>query len=398
MVNHMGYQHFKSTIYCPVRDVEEIAKDLDKFGNFFAFLKKHLSIDKVYLETYRGGHLIDREKIGYVQEFFLREGIKVSGGITPDASSNWEFKSLCYTSTNHRELLKNIVKFTAELFDEIILDDFYFTNCKCASCIKAKENKSWSEFRLQILKEASEELILNPARQVNSGVNLIIKYPNWYEDYQRTGYNLEAEPKLFDQIYTGTETRDPRYTQQTLQRYSSYFLMRYLENVKPGANSGGWFDTFDCQYNLGAYAEQCYLTLFAKAKEVTLFCMGSLFRDQVFIPVAGYAMERADRFLGALGNPVGIACYKPYHSSGENYLHGYLGMLGLPLEATPDFPAVENLILLTESAGHDPEIIECLKKQLQEGKTVVITSGLLKILTGNGIEELAEVRYTDKKG
>ena len=52
--------------------------------------------------------------------------------------------------------------------------------------------------------------------------------------------------------------------------------MRYLESAAPGRNLGGWFDPYECTYNLTSYLEQGYLTLFAKAKEVTLFCLGSL--------------------------------------------------------------------------------------------------------------------------
>lgn len=393
----MSYQNFQLAIYCPVHDVEKIADNPAQFVANWAYLEKQLQVDKVYLETYRGRHQVNREALSQVKEFFSSRGIKTSGGITPDASGNWEFKSLCYSNPQHRELLKQVVQYTAELFDEIILDDFFFTNCKCPSCIQAKGEQSWSEFRLQTLKEVSETIILKTARQINPQVKVIIKYPNWYEDYQTTGYNLEAQPPLFDQIYTGTETRDPRHTQQTLQRYLSYFLMRYLENVKPGNNGGGWFDTFDCGYNLNSYAEQGYLTLFAKAKEVTLFCLGSLFMDSIFIPIAGYVMEQTDRFLKDLGQPMGIACYKPYHSSGENYLHGYLGMLGLPLEPTPNFPSAANLLLLTESAAHDRQIIQKIKEQLLNGNTVVITSGLLKALPDQSFTELAQIQYTNQK-
>lgn len=392
----MGYQNFRTAIYVTVRDMEWIAEH-PEFEEKFAFLEKHLCLDKVYLETYRGQRLIEKEKILKVKEIFTNKGIKVSGGITTDLSSSWEFKTFCYTDPNQIERLKEIVQYTAELFDEIILDDFYFTNCKCASCIQAKANRSWSQFRTERLKQVSEETIIKSARQINPKVKLIIKYPNWYDDYQGTGYNLEDEPKLFDAIYTGTETRDPRHTQQTLQRYLSYFLIRYLENVKPGANGGGWFDTFDCMYNLGSYAEQCYLTLFAKAKEVTLFCLGTLYRDSIFLPLAGYVFEQVDKFLGELGNPTGIPCYKPYHSSGENYLHSYLGMLGLPLEPYPEFPTDSQLVILTESAAKDRLILERIKDQLTNGKNVVITSGLLKALGDEGIETLAEIRYTDHK-
>lgn len=393
----MGYRNFKTAIYVTVWDMEWITEH-PEFEEQFAFLEKHLHLDKVYLETYRGQRLIEREKILKIKEIFTNKGIKVSGGITTDLSSGWAFQSFCYTNHDQMKQLKEIVQYTAGLFDEIILDDFFFTNCKCASCIQAKADRSWSQFRTEKLKQVSEEIVIKTAKQVNPKVNLIIKYPNWYDDYQSTGYNLEDQPKLFDQIYTGTETRDPRYTQQTLQRYLSYFLIRYLENVKPGGNGGGWFDTFDCMYNLGSYAEQGYLTLFAKAREVTLFCLGTLLeRDSIFVPIAGYVLEQVDGFLDKLGNPVGIPCYKPYHSSGENYLHSYLGMLGLPLEPYPEFPTDSQLVILTESAAKDRLILERIKKQLIDGKKVIITSGLLRALGDRGIESIAEIRYTDHK-
>ena len=38
-----------------------------------------------------------------------------------------------------------------------------------------------------------------------------------------------------------------------------------------------------------------------------------------------------------------------------------------------------------------------IKGQLRAGKSVVITSGLLRALQGKGIEDIAEVRWTDRK-
>jgi len=52
--------------------------------------------------------------------------------------------------------------------------------------------------------------------------------------------------------------------------------------------------------------------------------------------VAGYALEQADAFLGKLGRPVGIASYKPYQSTGEDFLHNYFGNLGIPLTCIPN--------------------------------------------------------------
>ena len=55
------------------------------------------------------------------------------------------------------------------------------------------------------------------------------------------------------------------------------------------------------------------------------------------------------------------------------------------------------MILLTEEAAFDKNIVSKIKKQLTQGKSVIITSGLLKALQGKGIEDIAEIRYTDRK-
>jgi len=212
---------------------------------------------------------------------------------------------------------------------------------------------------------------------------------------------------MFDMIYTGTETRDPEYTQQHLQQYQSYVIMRYLENVKPGKNGGGWIDPYARRY-LDRWGEQIMLTLFAKPKEVTLFCYGSLLESLKqqdgsekllgpLAPVAGNVFEEADSFLERLGQPIGVPSYKPYNSSGEDFLHNYIGMLGIPIDLVPKFPYNSNTIFLAESAKHDEGIAEKIKGHLVKGKTVIITSGLLKALQGKGIEDIAEVECTDKK-
>jgi hypothetical protein len=112
---------------------------------------------------------------------------------------------------------------------------------------------------------------------------------------------------------------------------------------------------------------------------------------------AGYTFEMADKFLGKLGNPIGIKSYRPYHSVGDDFLQNYLGMIGLPMDQRPSFPAEDSVILLTEEAKYDDKIVEKIKGQLKEGKSVIITSGLLKALQGKGIEGIAEIRYTDRK-
>jgi hypothetical protein len=112
---------------------------------------------------------------------------------------------------------------------------------------------------------------------------------------------------------------------------------------------------------------------------------------------AGYSLELVDKFLGKLGKPVGVKSYKPYHSTGEDFLHNYIGMCGIPMDLMPEFPAEANVIFLTESAKFDNKIVAKIKKQLVGGKTVVITSGLYKAMQGKGIEDIVELRIGDEK-
>jgi hypothetical protein len=55
------------------------------------------------------------------------------------------------------------------------------------------------------------------------------------------------------------------------------------------------------------------------------------------------------------------------------------------------------LVLLTESAKFDPDIVAKIKRQLEDGKSVVITSGLLRALKGKGIESICEAEVTENK-
>ena len=98
-----------------------------------------------------------------------------------------------------------------------------------------------------MMDQAAQELIVGPAKEVNPKVKMIVKFPNWYEHFAGSGFDLEKEPRIFDGIYTGTETREPAMTDQNLQPYESYEIIRYFENIKPGGNGGGWVDTFNLQ-------------------------------------------------------------------------------------------------------------------------------------------------------
>jgi hypothetical protein len=423
------YKNFQASVYTRVFEVIKM-KDPEWLKTTFEQRDKHLKIGKIYLETHRDMVTIEEEALEPIINFFRAKGIQTAGGITTTVNERNMFQTFCYTNEEHRKRLRRIVEMTARHFDELILDDFFFTSCKCQNCIDAKGEKSWTRFRMDLLEEAARTLIMEPAKAVNPKIRVVIKYPNWYEHFQGLGFDLERGPSIFDGIYTGTETRDAVMTDQHLQPYQSYLIVRYFENIAPGRNGGGWVDTY-ASNSADRYAEQLWLTVLAKAPEITMFDymqMGlpiskklrgswqgtgtSLDFDAMIAPfldgekyrqdanmalVAATALEQIDGILGHLGNPVGLKSYKPYHSTGEDFLHNFIGMLGVPLDLLPEFPVEEDLVFLTESAKFDPDIITKIRNHLIAGKEVIITSGLLRVLEGNGIEDIVELQYTNRK-
>ena len=428
--DNTGYRNFKVAVYARAYEVRQMINPA-WLEPIWTEISRQVKVDKIYLETHRDLILVDDKTIEEAKKFFRSRGIETAGGITLTVNEANRFETFCYSNPEHRKKVKEIVEFTAKHFNELILDDFFFTNCKCELCIKAKGNQSWTQFRLGLMTRAAQELVIGPAKAVNPQVKVVIKYPNWYEHFQGLGFNLETEPRMFDGIYTGTETRDPDAPGQHLQQYLGYLIFRYFENIKPGGNGGGWVDTGGMIY-IDRYAEQLWLTLFAKAPEITLFDFRQLQRtirttdrsawqdqqpsfsfDEMMKPIipedgkqvtpttiaraAGYTFETVDKFLGMLGQPVGVMSYRPNHATGEDFLHNYLGMIGIPIDLRPDFPTEPKMILLTESAKFDRDIVNKIKNRLIAGKDVTITSGLLRALQGKGIEDIVEIEFTDRK-
>ncbi len=425
------YTNFSAAIYIPVSVVRHL-DDAQTLSNEWSRISSQLKVDKVYIEVQRNRDLAGDETLERVKRFFLDRGVHVAAGMAAsDGNIGGQFKSFCYTNPKDREFVKGAAELAARHFDELIQDDFFFVTTKYDSDIAAKGDQSWTEFRLKLMDDAAENLIIKPARAINPRIKLVIKFPNWYEHFQGLGYDLEREPRLFDGIYTGTETRDPETTDQNLQQYESYQIFRYFENIKPGGNGGGWVDTFNVRY-VDRYAEQLWDTLFAKAPEIMLFNWAAMTRSVVpgnrtnwqnlhtsfdndrmlqayksnapsgppepsMARVAGYSLEQVDAFLDKLGKPIGIQSYKPFQSSGEDFLHNFLGNIGIPIDLHPEFPTNANLVLLTESAKFDSAIVAKIKNQLVAGKSVVITSGLFRALEGKGIKDIVEARYTARR-
>ena len=395
------FKHFKTGIYCTAQTLSRL--DEERLEKEWEYLEKYVGIDKVYLETYRGDTTVDREHMQIFIDFFRGHGVEIAGGITtvtPDLSEEDTKRqrllhTFCYSNPGMRDRLKQIVEYTAGMFDEFILDDFFFTACRCEDCIREKGDRTWVDFRAAKMEEVSRNIILEPARKVNPNVKVTIKYPNWRESYHEAGYYPERQRELFDYIYTGTETRNTAHTDQHLPHYLSYSLMRYMENAAPGRNGGGWFDTYSC-WPIDCYLEQGYLTAFSRPNEITLFQWGDLFENKLVTPL-GMQLTKIDRILDRTGQPVGAGVYLPFASCGENHLEDHLGMHGIALEPTPDFPDKAETLLLTQASATDEKIMQKLETYLLSGGTAVVTTGFITAVPAQEWEKFSSVRLTGRK-
>ncbi|MDR1356616.1 MAG: hypothetical protein LBJ58_02985 [Tannerellaceae bacterium] len=420
-----NYKSFKVSVYTRAYEVEKM-KDLHWLDSTWNIISSQIKVDKIYLETHRDLHIVPSETLEQAKKFFAEKGVETGGGITYTINEANNFETFCYSNPEHRKLVQEIAEHTAKHFDDFILDDFFFTSCKSDIEIKAKGAKSWTQYRIDLMTEAGQNLVIKPAKKVNPKVKVIIKYPNWYDHFQGLGFDLKNGPQIFDGVWTGTETRDPSSAQH-LQNYLGYNIIRYFENLRPGHNYGGWVDSGGSNMGMDRYAEQLWLTFFAKAPEMALFAYNQLIGvqlrpeqhrtpwqgqgtsfdyDEMMKPVnlngktvtpttlaraAGYTFESIDNFIYKLGKPIGIKTYKPYHTLGDDFLQNYLGMIGLPMDEYSDFPTDQKVVLLTEQAKGDPDIINKIKGQLTKGNDIVITSGLLAAIPEK-IADIAELR------
>ena len=423
------HKNFKVSIYVRAYEVDKM-KDTEWLESSWKTISDQLDVDKIYLETHRDMLLVDDATLEKAKAFFKKQGIEVAGGITYTINEANNFETFSYSDPEDRAWVKKVAEHTAKHFDEFLLDDFFFTSSKKDVEIEAKGNRTWTEYRLDLMNEAGRNLVVGPAKAVNPKVKVIIKYPNWYDHFQGLGFNLEWGPQIFDGVWTGTETRDPAGNQH-LQNYLSYNLMRYLENISGGRNGGGWVDSGGISMSMDRYAEQLFLTAIAKGRDVMLFdyrqllgvMLNPMYKarwqdgttswvyDEMTAPIqkgretvtpttmariADVVLRDADELCGKLGNPVGIQSFKAFHAPGEDFLQNYLGMIGLPMDMYSSFPQGRKMVLLTQQAAGDPDLVDKIEKQLKAGGEVVITTGLLKAIPEK-IADICELRCSDLK-
>ncbi|MBQ8195553.1 MAG: hypothetical protein IJZ47_09315 [Oscillospiraceae bacterium] len=399
-----NYRNFDLVAYFIAHGVKNIKEaELEQQIGFF---KKYMRLDKVYIEPFRDDCFASEEQLRLCRDVFERNGIRAQGGITtsmpdPEGAARKQriFNVMCYNDDVMMDTLKRVCEMNARVFDGFIIDDFFFSNCTCEKCRNGRDefnaahgitDGSWQAYRCDLLYKASQKYVIAPAKAVNPDCKITIKYPNWMESYQETGYDPASQKEIFDYIYTGTETRDPINHDQHLPRYLSYSLMHYMDEMAPGRNGGGWFDPYDCRM-LDYYLEQAYLTAFARPREMMMFCFQSLV-DTINVPSLGFMLDKLDELLDKLGKPIGVPCYIPNASQGEDNVQDFLGMNGFPVLPTPNFEENAPSMLLTASSAYDKEIIDKLEKYIAKGGKAIVTSGFVQATLGKGLERITSIR------
>jgi hypothetical protein len=294
---------------------------------------KKTGVTHVFIETFRSRYTAERETLQRAKFRFEAEGFEVSGCVTTTQvgkiSTGWKLIS-CYTDKMTQNQLQKIFEYTASIFDEIMIDDFLFTDCQCGECKKARGQKSWADYRCDLMVKTSRERILQPARAVNPAVKIIIKYPQWYDNFHNRGYEVLRQTADYDRIWVGTETRDyhdKRWGGKV--QYEAYYIMRWLGEIGDLKAGGGWFDPLGTTED--TYVEQARQTVLADAKEMLLFCYGALMRNNGPANIRKLRTEIPGLFeLARLvrNKPIkGILAPKPPNSDAydEQYVFDFVG-------------------------------------------------------------------------
>ena len=384
--NRVDALRFES--YATSQQVEQFAADEGFRARAWDAIQR-MGITKLYLEVYRGGHIVSPQQLVFARDWLKERRIDVVGGIAtvpggevgvrqkgPLGWFNWQ------NEKTQRDLEK-IIRTSAPIFDTFIVDDFLCTGDVSGESRLAKGDRSWGEYRRALLTRLAQSVFVGPAKEANPGITMIVKYPQWYDRFHLFGYDTQTFPRIFDRVWVGTETRG-RNTQRFgfVQPYEGFINYRWLAGIAGDGIGGAWFDHGDCSEH--DFLDQAYTSVLAGARELVFFNLGDIVRGHPDHERITAEFDRlADLAAYVRQHPVvGVPAYKPPNSDpgGDMYLMDFLGMLGIPLIPVHKFPESPPIIFLPAQAAADPDLLSHVKKAMEKGTRVIVTTGLLLAL------------------
>jgi hypothetical protein len=352
-------------------------------------------ITKVYVESFRRD-FVEQPVLEKARDYFQGQGFKVDGCVTTvgfpknawrPGQKQGDHEVPCYSHLPNWDLMERIFRRTAAVFNTIMIDDFLFTYCECDECKAAAAGRSIEDYHADVLHEMSVKRIIRPAKEVNPGCKIIIKYPNWYDSFHGRGYDVIRQTEAFDYIWAGNETREPdnarwgRYAQT-----QAFYLQDWDQKIGGEKCMGGWYDWIETRPE--TYLEQARNTILGGAGESMLFCYHGLTDNDL-----GVSDNRAFReereglhrlaYLISGKKRVGITAPKKmdYDPPVEKFIYGYLGMLGLPVIADITLDKDAPALILGPQAAAFPNVRLFAQDFAMAGKPIVLTKGFTD-LTG----------------
>jgi len=267
-VQPKGWPHLRYALYFTARDIDSLLSTPERFEKTMAYFSPVRPVH-VYLEGKSQGE-IPVDQLKAIAEKFRSMGIRVSGGMVPVGPQG----PLTYHHPEHLKMLSQRMKALASVFDDIIIDDWLFTIATDPQSVRERGNKTWAEYRTDLLLRQSRKYIIEPARTVNPKVKVTIKYPNWYEGFPTHGYDVYRETLLFDSLAVGIETRNRMTHDQHIPIYSGYVFQKWYASVSPSKWVGCWLDNYDMKGNPNDYDAQVWQAVLAQSPEIILWFFG----------------------------------------------------------------------------------------------------------------------------
>ncbi len=372
------WNNLKYAVYFLNGDIDSLLVDPAERRKTFEYFAP-IRPNRFYLEG-PSEKEVDVPLMKKVADAVRAEGIIAAGSMVPIVPSG----PACYNKPEHMAILEKRARAMAQVFDELILDDWLFTICTCEKCVAERGQSTWADYRTRLLREKSKQHIIDPAKQVNPKIKVIIKYPDWYEGHRENGYDVDGETRQFDGMAVGIETRLPTTQDQHIPIYSSYVFQKWWPSVEPNKWVGSWLDNYGMQGHANEFVAQVWQAVLAQTPEIILWCAGTLYKTSPFSDVYPHFCEMLpefDRVAGLLSGPArGVPMYLPYGSVGEYNVFGYLGMAGIPIAPVAQFPTDSHNAIFSKHSLRDPGLADKLLARLRNGHDVFMTWGLFRKL------------------
>lgn len=419
---------FKLAIYVEANGID-ILREKPAEERFDNCLKK-LQIEKVYLEIFRGheGQMRFSEKFLEIKDVeglknhYEQQGIETAGGLCIGTWSEGFGKQAvntdgdptnlpCYSAEQTKEFYRKVSSRAANIFNEVLIDDWLFADCFCQECIDlfnsqfgytvdltdlnkaiAEENEKivtdWMKFRCQLINDFSQDIV-RCAKETNPEVKMNWKLPEWNNRFYFQGIDLCKIRDIYDAFYIGTEAREG------VERYAAFHSFRYLRSVMGKKAVGVWFDILNgwdwsLPISVERYINQLKMSVLSGAKEIILWCYPEIIKNgreahlEKFVEALPRLKKLSEKIAGHIGIATQRRCsIKALHSP-EGYLLDHLGTMGIPIKPVSKEEQGWTKIQMVTIHSADLDYREFL----QRGGRIVITSEAAQRMVSQGKTEI----------